>query len=91
MDDAISSVIVNSKGMTTQTMETMLEVLVKRSQEPDIGEETSKVVLHELVKRASSRPNSFRKHLVYRPRLHLHPHLRRRRYLPLILTADPII
>lgn len=44
----------------------MAEVLVKTLQEPEIGEETSKVVLHELVKRASSRPNSFRKHPFYR-------------------------
>lgn len=73
MDDAISSVIANPKGMTTRTMETMIEVLVKRLQEPEIGEETSKVVLHELVKRASSRPNSFRKH--HRLVFILKPHL----------------
>jgi hypothetical protein len=82
--------IANPKGATAETMKTMVEVLVKRLQEPEIGEETSKVVLHELVKRASSGPNSFRKHLLYRPRLHLHPHLRRRRYPPLIAVADPI-
>lgn len=60
---SMSTSIVNPKGMTTQTMGTMVQVLVKRLQEPEMGEET---VLHDLVKRASSRPNSFRKHLFYR-------------------------
>jgi hypothetical protein len=60
---SISTTIVNPKGVTAETMKTMVEVLVKRLQEPEMGED---MVLHELVKRASSRPNSFRKHLFYR-------------------------